>query len=248
MTKSFVWRVQAILWMAVMAAMLAPAVAEAQISRVGTSSDSRNAFGFNIGYFALKGEDSRGEDDVLFRDLDSLIFDIKDFNGATFGAEWLFGLTDYIELGAGINYYQRSVPSIYAAFSQNDGTEIEQDLKLRQVPLSATVRFLPIGRRSSVQPYIGAGVGLINWRYTETGEFVDFNDEVFRASFEAKGNEVGPVILGGIRFPVADVWLIGGEFRWHKAEGDTGGIDEGFLGDKIDLGGWTTNFTVHFRF
>jgi hypothetical protein len=40
----------------------------------------------------------------------------------------------------------------------------------------------------------------------------------------------------------------GGEVRWQKATGDTGGIDAGFLGDKIDLGGVTANFTIHFRF
>jgi hypothetical protein len=42
--------------------------------------------------------------------------------------------------------------------------------------------------------------------------------------------------------------LIGGEIRWQKGEGDTGGINEGFLGDEIDLSGLTTNFTIHFRF
>jgi len=247
MTTLLRWGLRGLLAVSIVA-VLAPAPAAAQITRIGSSSDSRQAIGFNLGYFALKGEDARDEDDVLFRDLDSLLFDIKDFNGATFGAEWLFGLTDYIEVGAGVNYYQRSVPSIYRFLENADGSEIEQELKLRQVPLSATVRFLPIGRTGSFQPYIGAGVGLINWRYTETGEFVDFNNDIFRDSFEAKGTEVGPVILGGVRFPVADVWLIGGEFRWHAAKGDTGGIDEGFLGDKIDLGGWSGNFTVHFRF
>jgi len=249
MTMSFVkqW-LKAGCGAAAIVAVLAPEPAAAQITRVSTSSDSRNAIGFNLGYFSVKGEDSRDADDVLFRDLDSLIFDIKDFNGATFGAEWLYGVTDYIEVGAGINYYQRTVPSIYRGFVAPDGSELEQDLKLRQVPIAATVRFLPVGRNASVQPYIGAGVGVINWRYTETGEFIDFNNDIFRDSFEAKGSEVGPVILGGIRFPVADVWLIGGEIRWHAAEGDTGGIDEGFLGDKIDLGGWSANFAFHFRF
>lgn len=248
MTNSIMRGVQVILGVLAILTVVAPAPADAQIRRISSSGDWRQAIGFNVGYFAVKGEDSRGEDDVIFRDLDSLLFDVSDFNGATFGAEWLFGVTDYIEVGAGVSYYQKGVPSIYADFQENDGTEIEQELKLRQVPLSATVRFLPVGRRASVQPYIGAGIGAIRWRYSETGEFVDFNNDVFRASFEADGTEVGPVILGGIRFPVADVWLVGGEFRWHSAEGDTGGIDEGFLGDKIDLGGWSANFTMHFRF
>ena len=54
-------------------------------------------------------------------------------------------------------------------------------------------------------------------------------------------------LLGGIRFPVADVWKLGVEVRYQKAEGK-GLLDNDFLGDKIDLGGWTANFTAHVRF
>lgn len=221
--------------------------AEAQIVRVGSSADSRQALGFTLGYFKVKGDDSRVDGDVIFNNRGSLIFDTDDFNGVTYGAEYLFALTDYIELGAGVSYYQGTTPSIYQ-FTDDDGFEIAQELKLRQVPMSATARFLPLGRGASIQPYIGAGITAIKWRYSETGDFVDFEDLVFPGNFVASGTAVGPVILGGVRIPVTDIWNIGGEFRWHKAEGDTGGIDEGFLGDKIDLGGTTFNFTVHFRF
>lgn len=230
------------------AAILSPAPAQAQITRVGSTADSRQAIGFNLGYFAVKGDDARGEDDVLFRNQDSLIFETKDFNGASIGAEWLVGLTEHLEVGAGISFYQRSVPSIYRDLVNENGGDIEQDLKLRIIPMSATVRFVPTGRSSSVQPYIGAGIGAFNWRYTETGEFVDFNNDIFRANYEAKGTAIGPVVLGGIRFAVADVWMVGGEVRWQDATGETGGIDEGFLGDKIHLGGWTTSLGIHFRF
>ena len=249
MSRSVMRGIQVACGVLAVVSVMAPSRAEAQIRRVGSSNDWRQAIGFNVGYFWLNDRDGAdAEEDVLFQDLGSLLFDIEEFNGPTVGAEWLYGVTDYIELGASINFYRRTVPSIYAGFFDDDGTEVDQRLKLRQVPMSATVRFLPLGRRGTVQPYIGAGIGAINWRYTETGEFVDFDGFVFPASFEAKGTEIGPVILGGVRFPIADQWLAGGEFRWHSAKGDTGGIDEGFLGDKIDLGGWSTNFTIHFRF
>jgi opacity protein-like surface antigen len=217
--------------------------AQAQISRV----EPRHSFGFNLGYFAVKGEDSRVDDDVLLADLPSLAFNIDDFNFATFGGEWLVGIGDYLEAGVGLGFYQRTVPSVYADFTDSDGTEIEQDLKLRIIPVSATVRFLPIGR-GGVEPYVGAGVGVFNWRYSEVGEFVDFDDgSIFRDRYIAKGTTAGPVILGGIRFPVADVWTVGGEIRYQKAEGKNL-LDSGLLGDRIDLGGWSTNFTFHIRF
>jgi outer membrane protein W len=216
--------------------------AAAQVTRV----EPRQAIGFNLGYFAVRGEDARVEGDVLWEDLSSLAFEVNDFNFATFGGEWLFDVSEFLEAGVGVGYYQRTVPSVYRSLTHSDGSEIEQDLKLRIVPVTATVRFLPLGR-TSVQPYVGAGIGWFNWRYSETGEFVDFRDDsIFNARYVANGNSAGPVVLGGIRFPVSDLWLVGGELRYQKAEGD---IDaEGFLGDKIDLGGWTASFTFHLRF
>lgn len=235
------------LGLAAAAAILAPEIAQAQIARVGSSSETRQAIGFNIGYFVLRGEDSRVNGDVLFNDLDSLAFDIKKFNGASVGAEWLVGLGNFIEAGVGANYYQRTVPSVYRNLVNTNGAEIAQDLKLRVVPMTATVRFLPIGR-NGFAPYVGAGIGVFNWRYTETGEFVDPNNDVFRESFKANGNAFGPVVLAGLRAPVGDTWTVGGEVRYQKAEGDTSAAQPGLLGDKIDLGGWTTSFTMHFRF
>ena len=228
-------------------ALLAPALAEAQIVRV-SRGEARNAIGFNIGYFAVRGEDSRVVDDVLLADLNDFAFQVKDFNGATFGGEWLFGLGDYLEGGLGVGFYQRTVPSVYADLQDTDGTEIAQDLKLRVVPMAATLRFLPIGRGNAAQPYVGAGIGIFNWRYTETGEFVGSDGLLFRHRYIADGNTVGPVVLAGIRAPVGDAWLVGGEIRWQRAEGDIDRIRTELLGDKIDLGGWTTNFTVHVRF
>lgn len=229
------------------AAMLAPEVAQAQIARVGSSSEAKQAIGFNLGYFVLRAEDARVNGDVLVTDLDSLSFDLKSFNGASVGAEWLVGLGDFVEAGVGANYYQRTVPSIYRNLVNTNGSEIEQDLKLRVIPMTATVRFLPIGRKGFT-PYVGAGIGVFNWRYSETGEFVDGNNDLFRATFKANGNAVGPVVLAGLRAPMGDTWTIGGEVRYQKAEGDTSAAQPGLLGDKIDLGGWTSSVTMHFRF
>jgi opacity protein-like surface antigen len=221
--------------------------AEAQIVRV---DDGQQSIGFNLGYFALRGADSRVGGDVLIEDLfdvEPLAFDIKDFNGATVGAEWLFPLGDYLEGGIGAGFYQKTVPSVYANVVNDNGSEIEQDLKLRVVPLTATVRFLPIGR-GGVEPYVGAGVGLFNWKYSEVGDFVDTSDyAVFSQRYVATGNAFGPLVLGGIRFPVADAFLIGAEIRYQKAEG-TDLLEQDFVGDKIDLGGWSTSATFHIRF
>ena len=247
MTTSF-WRrgLHCVLGIVTAGAILAPSPAHAQITRVSNTEWSQ-AFGFKIGSFQLKGVDSRGEGDVLFNNYDSLLFEIEEFNNVTFGGEWLVSLGRYLEAGADVTYYQGSVPSIYRDLVNENGFEIAQELKLRTVPISGTVRFLPAGR-GTVQPFVGGGVSIIPWRYSETGEFVDFNGDIFFDTFSADGTEVAPVFLGGVRFAVGDAWLVGVEYRYQDAKGDTGGIDAGFTGDKINLGGHHWNVGIHFRF
>lgn len=202
-----------------------------------------------IGYFMVRGEESRDADDVLLENLQSLAFEVKDFNGALFNGEWLIGFGDRIELGFGAGYYQRTVPSVYAGFVDSDGSEIEQDLKLRIVPVTATVKFLPFGRPGDFQPYAGGGIALLSWKYSEVGEFVDFTDgSIFRDRYTASGSTIAPVVFGGVRLPLSgDVFAFNGELRWQGGKGDLP-ADSQLLTDTIDLGGISVIGSVQIRF
>ena len=203
--------------------------------------------GANIGGFLVQGEESRDRDDVLRQNLSFLDFDLADFNGVTVGGDFAISLGSFVEVGAGLNYYQRTVPTVYSRFVDEDGTEIESDMKLRNIPVAVTARLFPLTRDANVQPYVGGGVQLNRWRYTEVGEFLDFsNGEIFRDSFTDEGTEIGPVFLGGIRFPVGANALIGGEYRYSTAKASLD-PELGFFGDKVDLGGHTVLFTVNFK-
>ena len=220
-------------------ALSGAATAQAQVTQ---------SVNLGLGWFMVRGEDARDEEDVLIADLQSLAFDISDFNGPLVNGEWLIGFGDRLEFGLGVGFYQRTVPSVYADLVDSDGTEIEQDLKMRIVPVTATVKFLPIGRAGSFQPYVGGGVALLNWKYSEIGEFVDFSDNsIFRDRFIASGNTVAPVVFGGLRVPVSgDVFGFNGELRWQGGKGDTS--DTGLLADEIDLGGITLLAGFQIRF
>ena len=209
----------------------------------------------NIGGFVPRGFDARADGDVLSADrclntvgsCEPLLFDMSDFNGFTFSGEWLVGLGEFFEAGGGVGFYQHTTHSVYENLTYDDGTEIEQDLKLRIVPITATVRFVPTGRHAAVQPYIGGGLGIFNWRYSEAGDFVDTGDgSIFRASYSKSGTNFGPVAFGGVKFRVTRSVLLGGEVRYQKAEGTD--LPDGFLGDRIDLSGFTYSGLVQFRF
>jgi hypothetical protein len=148
--------------------------------------------------------------------------------------------------GPRLSFSRRTVASHYTDFIDSDGTEIDQDLRLRLVPIALTVRVLPFGQDSPVQPYVGGGLSIVNWRYSEFGEFIDFGQgmAIFQDSFTGSGTTTGPIVLGGLRF-AGDRFGIGGEVRYQKGEAP---LSNDFAGSKLDLGGWTYQATIGFRF
>ena len=231
------------------AGVLTAAVA-AMVLSAAQPAAAQQTLNFTFGYFAIRGEDARVENDVLNENRNFRDFEISDFNSGTIGAEWLIPLGDYFEAGAGAAFSRRTVASVYTEFIDEDGTEIDQESRLRMVPVAFTVRVLPLGQTSPVQPYIGGGVGVIAWRYSEFGEFVDFERQnaIFREQYVDSGNATGPVILGGLRF-AGDAMSGGFEVRYQSADAPLGGnfatVDPDL---RIDLGGWTYQAMLGFRF
>jgi len=221
-------------------------VCAAMLVGAKTAHAQQQTVNFTIGYFAPHGEDARTAGDVLVANRDFLVFNIDDFDTASVGGEWLFPVGDFLEGGIGVGFSRRTVPTFYRDFKANDGTEIVSDMRLRTVPTTFSVRLLPLGRHIGFQPYIGAGLAVIAWRYSETGDFIDFNNNsaIFRDSFVNTGADVGPVVVGGIR-GASRTFSAGFEIRYQSAEGT---LDNSFAGSKIDLGGWTYNGTFGFRF
>lgn len=217
---------------------------------------------FGGGFFSPRGFDSRASGDVLVRDLegrpltgapalsDALVFDISDFRtGHVFG-EWSVGVGKHLEFGGGVGFSQRSVPSVYADVVDENGRDIEQTLKLRVVPITGVVRFLPFGTPSTVQPYVGAGFGVVRYNYSEFGSFVDSDTlDIFNDKFTASGTAPAGVFLGGVKLPIGgDIYSMSIEGRYLWAVGDTGGLNNGFLDEKIDLSGWMLNGGFQIRF
>jgi outer membrane protein W len=210
------------------------------------SASAQQTVNFFVGGFIPRGFQSRGIDDVLVQDSDFLLFNIRDFRGATAGAEYLVGLNDFFDAGLSVGIYSRTAPAIDADFTGPGGREVESELRLRIAPITATFRYLPLGHHDAIEPYVGAGVGILNWRYTETGQFVTSDRSIISGTFTGSDTTVGPVILGGVRVPVGAA-RIGGEIRYQGGEG-TLPVSENFAGPKINLGGFNYLFTFGVRF
>jgi len=239
------------------------------VMAMATSASAQvvHSVSFGVGYFWPRSFDSRVTGDVLVADLTqpvipfyadlnppptgSLAFDIGEFHAWPVMGEWHIGFGDHVEIGVGASYQNRVVHSVYRDLIDIDGSEIRQDLRLKVIPINAVVRVLG-GRVGHLQPYAGGGISAVNFKYTETGEFVDVTTpalDTFNDQFKASGTAFGGILLGGLRIPIkGDVYAINVEGRYLFASGNTGGIDKGFLGDKIDLSGGAINFTFLIRY
>jgi hypothetical protein len=242
-----------------LAALLVAAPASAQIVQ---------SLQFGAGGFFPKGIDSRVSGDVLVANLNqpvipdtgfdepvtaSLAFDMDDFHGWTLFGEWNIAFGARLELGLGASYYSQKVDSRYRDLEHGERPsqpDITQEIGLRVLPLTTVLRFMPFGGPSNFQPYFGGGMGILNFRYSEIGEFVDpVTFEIFPGHFTKTGTTVGPLVLGGLRMPIGgDIYALTFEARYQWGSGDTGGAANEFLGDRIDLGGGSINFGFLVRF
>jgi len=186
--------------------------------------------------------------DVLLIEHHDLVFDFSDFNASTVGAEWLVPVGNLFEAGAGVALSRKTVPTVHVSAFNGDGSAIPRDLRLRQMPLAFTVRVLPLGQSYSVQPYAGGGVAVINWRFSEAGDFALSNRLIFRdEQYEATGNAIGPVVLAGLRVS-GESMAFGFEGRYQRARGGFGPAFARVQNPDIDLGGWTLSLTAGWRF
>jgi hypothetical protein len=217
------------------------------------AASAQHSLNLYVGGFEPRPVDSRGTADVLSGD-DGFLNPVdpsggaitRQFNHLTIGGEWLADLGRYLEAGFGVGFYRRTVPTVNSAVTNEDGTNLSQELTLQIVPFTGTIRFLPLGHDDSFQPYFGTGIGLLVWRYTEAGQFVDDQNIIFNADRAGSGGSVGPLVFAGVRFPVGRLRL-GGEFRYQWADG-TLPPDQGFAGTKIDLRGFSYLLMINIPF
>jgi hypothetical protein len=150
------------------------------------------------------------------------------------GAQVLLPWGLYVEVGA-----WRFAQSGERVFIAPDGTVfklgIPVDLTITPLELTGGLRFATITRRRNVVPF--AGVGYSRYRYQETSDFADANEDVDE-------NFPGFHVSGGVEY-LARRWLaISGEVSWSSVPDaiGQGGVSAHF--DEDNLGGTSIRLKV----
>lgn len=208
--------------------------------------------------FALRGGAVRPDANSELFDFVSqqLTVDRGDFLSLGGVADISVALKDRLELQFTAGVSSRRVGSEYRDFIDNNDRPIEQSTTFRRVPLTLGLKYnlLPAGRSvsryawipSRVVPYVAAGGGAMNYRFSQRGDFVDFQTmDVFADRFETKGWAGMAYGAFGTNWSLSRNVGLNTELRYDHARGPTGQDFQGF--DRISLSGLGVTAGFFFR-
>jgi hypothetical protein len=188
---------------------------------------------------------------------EQLTIDSGDFQSPLFAVEAGFSPTARVDIVGGFDVARKTVRSEYRDFVDNNLLPIEQETTLRQSSFTGSVRFalVPRGRAvgryawipTRVQPYVGAGGGVVFWEFKQVGDFVDFQDlDVFTDAFSSSGASLTGHVLGGVDIQVYKRLFFTTEARYVWAEGE---LNNDFVGfEPLDLSGFKLAAGINFVF
>lgn len=227
----------------------------------GQSSGTTGGFAFGEprGFFLVKGGLylPRGDSDVFAFNEELLTLDSGSYRSGLFGMDVGISLNSRVDLVFGFEYSSSSPVSEFRDFVDEFDAPIVQQTKLRQAPLTASVRFNLIERGRAVGnyawipsgavPYVGGGAAIMWWRYEQFGDFVDFSDfTIFTEHFQTQGWEPSLHVFGGVDVSISPHFALNFEARYSWAEGQMAPAFVGF--EPIDLSGFRATVGASFRF
>lgn len=174
-----------------------------------------------------------------------------DFRTGGYGLEFDVAVLPRVDISIGFDSGDAETFGSYLDFVYDDGAEIEHTAQLAMTELSLGVRFRLLGGQARIRPYLIGGITGAYYRYTEIGEFVDFDTaDIYYDEFEERSFLPGFFAGAGAdvavaRFPDGGRVELFGEFRYARAQGEhTEGFD-GFGDLELDRSGGL--FGVRFR-
>ncbi len=241
---------------------------------------SDGALSFRVGYFM-----PNAKSDLWDIELQNITFQKKDFNAVTFGISYEYFLTREVSLVLGADFYNRSRVGIYRdwvgytidgfdyafPFSDFDGDfDLSQRFRTSIIPIQASIKLTPMGRRAGIIPYIGGGVTLFVWSVDLQGDLVDFEDQYVYTDpdlgdidvygvYPLDARQESKVAVGfhgfaGIMVPIASRAAIEAEVKYNYGKGNftdvtRGGLAGAFQGfEKFDLGGFQVSLGLNYWF
>lgn len=188
---------------------------------------------------------------------EQLTVETSDFHTVGVGGEVAVRITERVDVAVDFGYGQSETFSEFRDFVGTDDPPIEQTTIFTRVPVTANVKLYLTDRGRSISrlawiptkvtPYVGAGVGFVWYEFTQTGEFVDFNNlDIFNDRFTSSGTAPTAQGFAGVDLSIGGNWVLTGEARYSVGNVE---MDADFVGfDNIDVTGLQVTVGLGVRF
>ena len=216
-------------------------------------------FGRPTAVLALRGGWAipRDQSDLFSYTTELLTLNRRDFSSPDLVADIAFRVTDrtQIVLSSGLSGMDHE--SEFRNFIDNNDKPIEQTTSFRRVPITIGVkRYLTapgrsIGRfawiPSRVAPYVGAGAGMMWYRFRQAGDFINFETtDVFSSILDSQGWTKTANVLAGVEYSLGSSFALTSEARYGWAKAKLSSDFSGF--ERVDLSGLSTTVGLAVRF
>jgi opacity protein-like surface antigen len=199
---------------------------------------------------------ARAGSDLFEFTTENLTVNKRDFSGLSFGGAIGFTVTQRMDITLDAGYSRTKKESEFRNLIGSDSLPIQQSTAFERVPLTANLKYYlsspgqSVGKAAwipaKVTPWVGAGAGVMHYRFKQEGEFVDFKtNAVFPSTFDSKG--WAPMLQGmaGADLTLTPLLALTGEARYLWARGELGRDFSGF--NKIDLSGVSASVGLSIR-
>jgi hypothetical protein len=229
-----------------------PATARAQFAGSGfLFQEPRRTVSIRAGWAVANA----GSDLFAFT-TEQLTLDRGDFSSMALDVDLAVRIAPRTRIVASLSVAGAHKQSEFREYEDNNRLPIEQKTTFTRVPLTLGIRqYLTspgrtIGRLAwipaKLTPYVGAGGGVMYYRFHQAGDFVDFQSlVVFRSQISSDGWTPVANLLAGLEYSLGtrSALTIETRYLWSKAE-----LSGDFVGfDRIDLSGVNTTAGFSFR-
>jgi len=248
------WSAFVLAGLGMVASAFAPAPAAAQLGGQGfVFRQPTVSMALHAGY-ALP----MARSDLFDQTFDDLILDRHDFESPYVGGELSIRASDRWDVSLEVGHAWSSARTEWRDFVEDDGRPIRQTVDFSRTPVTVsgkaylTDRGRTIGRfvwiPSRVTPFVGAGAGVVRYRFQQDGDFVNTQAlEIFTDRLEQVGTGFTAHGFAGVDVMLKNMLYLTTQARYAWAEG---GLDqtiyEGF--EPMDLSGFQLTLGLGFRF
>lgn len=198
--------------------------------------------------------------DIFDVTTETLTVESRDFQSPLIRGELAFRATERLDLSLAVGYARSETTGEYNEYVGVDDLPILQTTTLSTVPLTLTVKGYLLDRGRSISrfawipaawsPWVGAGVGMVRYRFVQEGEFVHEESEdeffdIFLDRLEAEGTEPLFHVATGAEVTLTPRLVFTGDARYQWASGEMGGDYSNY---EIDLGGFQVSAGLSVRF